>query len=270
MPTRRARRWLRLRVILLAPLFAGCLGNPFEISIHGHGMPILFIGNSHSYVQDVPGILQGLAEIAGPEPIAIAVNAPGDVALIDHVYGGVAREQIRSRKWAHVVLQQGWTPAGACRDTLRLATQSLAADAAVRGSSVALFQVWTPTDRPAHLPGTIRSYELAAEDVGGALFPAAAAFRAALLRDPTLQLYGDGMHASLDGAYLTALVMYATIFERTPVGLPTTLVTRGGRLLTIPAVRGATLQEAAADVTVRGLGGSEGEDGPVIANPGRC
>ena len=78
------------------------------------------------------------------------------------------------------------------------------------------------------------------------------------------------MHASREGAYLVALVMYATIFERTPVGLPTEFTTLSGIRVQIPAATAATLQEAAADVTVRGLGRSAGEDGPVIANPGQC
>jgi hypothetical protein len=125
-------------------------------------------------------------------------------------------------------------------------------------------------NRPNHLPGTIRSYELAADDVDGLLFPAAAAFRNALGRDPSLSLYLDGLHASREGAYLVALVMYATIFDRTPVGLPASVTTRSGVTIQLTSAVVATLQEAAADVTVRGQGRSNGEDGPTIANPGTC
>jgi hypothetical protein len=249
-------------------IVAACLGTTGP-TISGTGRRILFVGNSHTYVNDVPGILQALAAVAGPEPLAVAVNAPANVALIDHVTRG-SGQVIRSHDWSLVVLQQGWTPAGACRDTLRLATQLLAADAAKGGVRTAVYQVWTPTNRPAHLPGTIRSYELAAEDVNGMLFPAAAAFRNALQRDASLPLYLDGLHASREGAYLVALVMYATIFDRTPVGLPSTITTLSGATLSIPPAMAAILQEAAADVTVRGLGRSNGEDGPVIANPGQC
>jgi hypothetical protein len=102
------------------------------------------------------------------------------------------------------------------------------------------------------------------------LFPAAAAFRNVQQRDPSISLYLDGTHASQAGAYLVALVMYATIFERTPVGLPASVTAKSGvHINLLPAVA-ATLQEAAADVTTRGLGRSNGEDGPVIANPGTC
>ena len=230
---------------------------------------MLFIGNSHTYVNDVPGMLQALAAAAGPEPLAVASNAPPNFALIDHVNSSAPRD-IAATPWAMVILQQGWTPAGACRDTLRLAVELLATEAKKVNAQVAVYQVWTPVDRPAHMPGTIRSYELAADDVHGLLFPAAAAFQNALRRNPALPLYSDGMHASREGAYLVALVMYATIFERTPVGLPTEFTTLSGVHVQIPAATAAMLQEAAADVTVRGLGRSAGEDGPLIANPGQC
>lgn len=246
-----------------------CLGSPTGITISGTGRRILFIGNSHTYVNDVPGLVQALAAAAGPEPIAVASNAPPNFALIDHV-NGTARRQITGGQWSVVVLQQGWTPAGACRDTLRLAVRQLAADAEKAGARVALYQVWAPTNRPSHMPGTIRSYELAAEDVKGVLYPAAAAFRIALERDPNLPLYLDGMHASREGSYLVALVIYATLFDRSPVGLPTSLTTLSGDRMVISPAIAATLQEAAADVTVRKLGGSNGADGPVIANPGTC
>jgi hypothetical protein len=251
-----------------AILSLGCNG-PSGPTISGEGRRVLFIGNSHTFVNDVPGLLQALAAAAGPEPLAVASDAPANYALIDHANSS-APEEITRGGWSIVILQQGWTPAGVCRDTLRLATRILEGEARGAGVQVGVYQVWTPTDRPSHMPGTIRSYELAADDVGAMLFPAAAAFRAALQRDPALPLYRDGMHASGEGAYLVALVIYATIFERTPVGLPTTLTTLSGVTVHVAPAMAATLQQAAADVTVRGLGRSNGEDGPVIANPGRC
>jgi hypothetical protein len=246
----------------------GCLG-PTGPRVSGSGRKLLFIGNSHTYVNDVPGMLQALAAAAGPEPLAVATDAPANFALIDHVNADAPRD-IARESWSIVIMQQGWTPAGACRDTLRLAATMLAAEAKKVNARVAMYQVWTPVDRPSHLPGTIRSYELTADDTEGLLFPAAMAFRKALQRDPSLSLYADGMHASREGSYLVALVMYATIFERTPVGLPRSFVTLSGDRTEISASTAATLQEAAADVTVRGMGRSNGEDGPVIANPGRC
>ena len=69
-------------------------------------------------------------------------------------------------------------------------------------------------------------------------------------KDPGVQLYSDGLHASVAGSYLAALVMYARIFERTPVGLPATVRTHDGVTVRVDPSLALTLQEAAASVTV--------------------
>lgn len=51
---------------------AACLGvSPVEPAPLGEGLQVLFIGNSHTYVNDVPGILQALADSAGEEKLAV-------------------------------------------------------------------------------------------------------------------------------------------------------------------------------------------------------
>jgi hypothetical protein len=248
---------------------AACAPGPTGPTLQGTGKPVLFIGNSHTYNRDIPGLVQAFAAAAGPEPIAVASDANPNFALIDH-WKGRAREEASARPWSFIVLQQGWTPAGACRDTLRLAARNFAGEAAKVGARVAMYQVWVTVDRPSHTVGSIRSYELAAEDATGLLLPAGAAFRVALARNPALHLYDDGLHASNDGAYLAALTIYASIFGQSPIGLPSTVTTLSGLRLTIPAARALELQQAAADAALHGAGASNGEDGPVISNPGSC
>lgn len=250
-------------------LLLGCINTPTGPVLQGTGKPVLFIGNSHTYNRDIPGLVQALAAAAGPEPIAVASDANPNFALIDH-WNGRARLESTSHPWSMIVLQQGWTPAGACRDTLRLAAKNFAGEATRVGAKIAMYQVWVPVNRPSHTVGTIRSYELAAEDAGGVLLPAAAAFRVALARNPALELYADGLHASNTGAYLAAITIYAAMFNKSPVGLPAAVTTLSGFTLTIPAALALELQQAAADAVLSSAGASNGEDGPVIANPGTC
>ncbi len=235
-----------------ALVLAACLGTskaagPTPL---GDGTRILFVGNSLTYVNDVPGILQALADSAGGEQLAVASWALPNYALIDHWTDGQVQREIAEGGWAWVVMQQGWTPAGVYRDTLRLATQNFGVEIAKIGAKPALYQTWPPNGRRGDFPGSIESYELAAADVNGVLFPVARAWLAAWERDPTLQLYSDGLHASPAGSYLAALVMYARIFERSPVGLPARLRTRSGIPLVLDASVARTLQEAAASVTL--------------------
>ena len=239
------RRLLFACALLVA---CGTNGTPAGPRLIGEGMPILFIGNSHTYVNDVPGILQALAESTGDDVAVMSLASP-NAALIDHWTGGFAEQQIRAREWKLVVLQQGWTPAGVCQDTLRLAAHNFEESIRASGARPALYQLWPPSNRPGQWQGTIESYRIAAKDVDGLLFPVAEAWREFARRDPT-SLYLDGLHANGAGSYLTALVMYARIFEKTPVGLPRTLTTRSGVGITIPESLAQLLQQVAADVAL--------------------
>jgi hypothetical protein len=248
----RVRRVAARIAALGSVLSAACLGTsaPAGPTLVGEGTRILFVGNSLTYVNDVPGILQALADSAGGEQLAVASRALPNYALIDHWTEGVVQGEIGKGGWAWVVMQQGWTPAGVYRDTLRLATRNFGGEIAKIGAKPALYQTWPPSNRRGDFPGSIESYELAASDVGGVVFPVARAWLAAWERDPSLELYSDGLHASPAGSYLAALVMYARIFDRSPVGLPAAIRTRAGMVLTLQPSVAHTLQEAAASVTL--------------------
>lgn len=168
--------------------------------------------------------------------------------MIDHWNDGVAARIIAGGQWRFVVLQQGWTPAGVCQDTLRLATRRFSAGIKAINAVPALYQVWPPSNRLGQFPGTIESYRMAAEDVGGLLFPVAEAWQEVLRRDATASLYVDGLHANAAGSYLAALVMYTRLFNKSPVGLPASVRTRSSVQVLIPATLAALLQQVAADV----------------------
>lgn len=244
-------RWLGFT--MLALLLSACLsgsGGPSGPQLIGDGTRVLFIGNSHTYVNDVPGILQSLADSAGGERVAVASIALPNYALIDHWTEGVAPREIANGGWAWVVMQQGWTPVGIYRDTLRLAAKNFGVEISKIGAKGALYQTWPPTSRPQDFEASILSYELAAADINGVVLPVARAWLETWKRDPGAPLYAaDGLHASVNGSYLAAVVMYAKILNRSPVGLPARLRTRSGVVVTVDPTLARTLQEAAAAVT---------------------
>ena len=138
----------------LVALLACSSTRPAAPAVVGEGTRILFIGNSLTYVNDVPGILQALADSAGGERLAVASLALPNYALIDHWVDGIAQREIAKGGWAWVVMQQGWTPAGIYRDTLRLATRNFGAVIAKVGAKAALYQTWPPVDRPNDFAGS--------------------------------------------------------------------------------------------------------------------
>ena len=70
------------------------------------GLRVLFIGNSYTYVNDLPGMLARIATTSGTAP-AIAVDevVQGSATLQDHFDNGIAQTRLAEGPWTHVVLQ---------------------------------------------------------------------------------------------------------------------------------------------------------------------
>jgi hypothetical protein len=111
----------------------------------------------------------------------------------------------------------------------------------------ALVSAWPSKSRPQDFDRAIESYRIAAEDVDGVFLPVASAWLAAWDRDESLQLYEDQLHPTTEGAYLAALVVYARLFDRSPVGMPFELDLSGGAAVRIDAGVAQLLQAAAAE-----------------------
>lgn len=244
-PMAKFRSSLQLGVVLVA---AGCLNAPTDpaVPLRGEGRRALFIGNSYLYTMDIPGIVLAFADSAGGERIAVAVIAGPDMALIEHWNEGYAREQIARGGWSWVVLQQGPSSTAANRDSLIQWTRLFANEAKKVSATAALFSAWPAEANTGDFPAAIQSYKLAAADVGGLLLPVASAWLRTWELDPDVQLYADGLHPSAEGAYLSALVVYACLLQKNPVGLPAQVSTIQ-RIVGVTPATAQLLQAAAAD-----------------------
>ena len=209
------------------------------------GKAVLFIGNSLTYYNDLPVLVQGIADAAKGDSLIIAMVAGPDMALVDHWKQGDARRAIESRSWDFVVLQQGPSSTTINRDSLRTLTKLFAPSIASAGAKAVLFSAWPAIERRQDFPRAAESYQLAAADVNGLYAPVAASWVEAWNRNPNLQLYLDGLHASTVGSYLAALVIYSRITGKSPVGLPATFKLRNGQTVTYPTELTTLLQESA-------------------------
>jgi len=206
---------------------------------------VLFIGNSLTYANDLPGMVQALAAAAG-EPLHVETVAGADYGLQDHWSAGSARRAVERGGWNVVVLQQGPSALPESRALLIEYARRFAARARQVGARPALYMVWPSAQRSGDFDRVSESYRLAAEDVGGLLFPAGEAWRAAWRSDPGLPLYSaDGFHPSAAGTYAAALVIYGGLYGRSPVGLPAQLRLRSGATVAIAPAAAALLQRAA-------------------------
>jgi len=182
--------------------------------------------------------------------VASAVGA--NLGIIDHLNGGsTAVEQLRRSRWNWVVLQQGPTPAGVCRDSLVLWTEQFASLIESAGAKPALVMTW-PGVTHRNLFDEVRvSFQAASVGVSGVFVPAGEAWRGAWAEDSTLALYGgDGFHPSPIGTFLTALVVYERLTGRDVRTLPARAFA-SGRELPLPTGTITLLQRAAHEANVR-------------------
>ena len=211
-------------------------------------MKVLFVGNSLTYFNDLPNMVQVVGEATGHE-IAVRSVTRGNFALEDHWVSGEALEVIQAAPWDVVILQQG--PSSLALNKINLREWSGVFSEAIRGVGArpALFMVWPEASRPAAFDAVSDAYTQAAEAVDGILMPVGEAWRTAWEEDAALAFDGpDGFHPTELGSALGALVIFQQLFDESPIGLPSHMVptTRGLEDLIIPSHLTALLQEAAA------------------------
>lgn len=235
--------------LLLAAL--GCGGTTGPDPLPVGGIHVLFVGNSLTYVNDLPATVAAIANSAG-DTIRVRTAAGPGLALIDHINGATdAVAAIRAGGWKYVVLQQGPTPAGICRDSLVLWTEMFAERIREAGATPALLMTWTSATDQSWFDQVRDSFEAAADAVDGLFLPAGEAWRSAWRVDPSMPLYGpDGFHPSPFGTFLAALVVYERITGRDPRDLPPRAFANGVEI-TVPEATIRLLQAAAHDANTR-------------------
>lgn len=220
---RRVARFILALVVV--PVAVSCLGSGPTGVRRSPGDDdytwLLFIGNSHTYVYDVPAMVEQLAAMAGDRTIRTHRIAEANFALEDHWNIGVAREALERYGWNYVIMQQGPSSLPANQEHLRYWTTQFAPYVRGAGAVPVLYQVWPASDRRQDAPNVLLSYRNAAAAVEGILAPAGDAFSAALEVSPLSGVYAqDGFHASQRGAYLAALSIVSRLLDIDPRTLP--------------------------------------------------
>jgi hypothetical protein len=234
------------RLILVAACLIG-VGQGLRAGEPAPALRVLFIGNSLTYVNDLPSLVAALAEAAGETPPEFGAVVACGFSLEDHWRQGEARKAIERGKWDFVVLQQGPSASAEGRALLVRYARRFAPEIRRAGAKPALYMVWPSAGRRQDFGGVCDSYRLAAEDIRGMLLPAGEAWRRVEKRAPKLALYSsDGLHPTVAGSYVAGAVIYAQLYGRSPIGLPARLILRSGNTVEVPAGDARLLQEAAA------------------------
>lgn len=170
---------------------------------------VLFIGNSLTYTNDLPGMLASLLDDAGVDATVASLAHP-NFGLQDHWEIRATHERI-AEGWDVVVLQQG-PSATEGRPSLLEYSERFDGPIRAAGAVPALFMVWPSEARSFDFEGVSESYAMAANLVEGLLFPAGEAWLDAWDLDASTALYGpDGFHPAPLGTYAAALVIVEQI-----------------------------------------------------------
>ena len=192
---------------------------------------ILFVGNSYTYMNDLPGMFAHLAR-AGGHRVEAGMAAPGGWTLSTHARSAETLNKLKSSKWDFVVLQeQSQVPAiePTRTEAMYPAGRLLVRQIEDAGATPIFFLTWAHRDGWAEkgLPGyeamqgqISRGYLGIAQELGVPAAPVGEAWLIAKTQHPGSELWqGDGSHPTEQGTYLAACVFYATIFRQNPEGL---------------------------------------------------
>ena len=206
---------------------------------------LLFIGNSHTYYNDMPAQLAFLAAAAGRR-LVVDSHVDGGCTLRRHCEQTGAIEKIGSRAWDVVVLQEQSTRPLENPQAMHRSARILHAEIEKRGAETVFYLTWAQQQRPETQDAINDAYRTIAGELGARVAPVGVAWHKAMAADGELILHAaDGRHANAAGSYLAACVFFGVLLRQSPVGLPGHVTHDGRTLVKLDPHEARRLQQVA-------------------------
>lgn len=222
---------MKPRLLIITALFlAACGGGGSEDSTQSAAPPapppvnadigMLFMGNSHTIVNNVDGMVTEMVRAVRPNRSVASLVAPGLMFLDERLRDVGSVNLLTRQSWSFVVLQaQKYSTSGqfeystaAAEEFIRLSRRSNAVPI--------MFPEWPQRG----IDETMRIYNLhvsIAQRETACVAPIGQAWDLSLARHPVLELHAaDGNHSNPAGAFLAALILFSTITGMSPADLP--------------------------------------------------
>ena len=191
---------------------------------------VLFIGNSYTYANDLPGTLVQLAAAMGDQ-VNVDSKANGGYTFQMHSQDPVTYQKINSQAWDYVIIQgqsqepsfpYGQVNTQSIPYAMQLADSVYANHACAQ---VNYFMTWGRENGDPQwdsintfhkMNARLRdAYLRIADSSKAGVSPVGSAWRYIRETQPSIQLYvGDGSHPSVAGTYLAASVFYVSLFHK--------------------------------------------------------
>ena len=193
---------------------------------------VLFVGNSLTQVNDLPGTFKRLAaESSLHVEVDVHSITPGGAFLDDHWKKGEAVARLRALRPSFLVLQgQSVEPLLASQNFIyyaglfkteadRVAAKTVLLSTWARPPGDAYYKDASSGGSPAEMQARLNSaYASLAQTIGGTLAPVGVGFERARIDAPTIELLDGTQHPSPAGTYLAAAILFRVIFNSSAVG----------------------------------------------------
>lgn len=197
---------------------------------------VLFIGNSYTGANDLPLLINNMAESTG-DVLIYDANIPGGARLMDHAVNPTTLNKINSDNWDYVVLQAQSQETALSETQMETEVYPYAESLsnAIRENNACaqpmFYMTWGRENGDPinceYLPWMCSYEEM--DDVISATYTSMTESNEAKLaavgkvwrylieNQPSLHLYAnDGSHPSLTGSYVAAAVFYTMIYKKDP------------------------------------------------------
>lgn len=220
-------------------------------------MRILFIGNSHTYVNVVPEIVKELFAEVGVK-VYYTMLVEGGKCLDYHADRKETGLNIVKGEYDYVILQgkaTGFDPEAFIAGGRKIIGEYVS----VSGAKPVLYLVWALRGHSEDQIPMTAAYRTLAEETGALIAPAGEVWHQILRRRPAPVLYrDDGNHATETGSYLAACCIFYALSDRARA----LRVAEGGQphtRLGIDTKTAAAIQTAACRMT-RSINGKDEAD----------
>ncbi|MGW6276838.1 hypothetical protein [Kribbella sp. NPDC055071] len=181
-------------------------------------MRILFVGNSFTARNNLPGLLKGLAGARGIELDFTLIQA-GGASLRQHLNAGKSLDAIATGGFDTVVLQEQSTLPIKSPARFRDSARDFHAAISAAGARTALYETWARRNAPETQQALTDAYGGSAVELAATLVPVGSVWKRFLSRfDQPVLHDADNSHPALAGSYLAACVFLIALLSEDPVG----------------------------------------------------
>ena len=191
-----------------------------------HSIHVLFIGNSLTQVNNLPGMIADLAKQQGID-MSVDMYTPGGYTFEAHAKDAHVLAKINQENWDFVVLQeQSQRPAlpeaHVRQFVFPYAEQICQQVRQANPKAQIIFYMTMAKKDAAYTEKQTKintSYALLAQENKALLAPVGKAWQSFRQQHPSVNIYADDTHPNPAGTYLTACVFFKTFFNQSVIGL---------------------------------------------------